>query len=191
MDLIVERWYSWVEDQVVGTDGASGNRRKTAVGALVRNPFAGRYVEDLSKMVKASVTLGGQLADRLKQAHGAHAVESYGKAGMVGVNGEQEHANALLTTAAATPLREAIGGGKAWISSVTKVGAVGTLLDVPLACKDALYVRSHYDAMTVFAAEAPRPNQILIVFAVASGARLNARVGGLAFADMKGQDGLN
>ena len=116
--------------------------------------------------------------------------QSYGKAGIVGLLGEQEHANALLTTAFAEPLRQALGGGKAWISSYTKRAAPGTTIDVPLASKDALYVRSHYDGMSVNLPDAPMPDEIAVIFCVANRGRINARVGGLKLSDAKGQDGL-
>jgi hypothetical protein len=109
---------------------------------------------------------------------------------MVGVAGEQEHANALITTTFAAPLREAIGGGKAWISSITKLGAPGTPIDIPLASKDALYVRSHYDGMTITFHDAPLPNEIVVILCLANRGRLNARVGGLAPDKIKGMDGL-
>jgi hypothetical protein len=106
------------------------------------------------------------------------------------LGGEQEHANALLTTTFADPLRAAIGGGKSWISSFTKQGPPGTPIDIPLACKDALYVRSHYDGMTIILPGAPQPDEIAVIFCVANRGRINARVGGLQFGDLKGQDGL-
>jgi hypothetical protein len=104
--------------------------------------------------------------------------------------GEQEHANALLTTAFANPLRDAVGGGKAWISSFTKRAAAGATIDIPLACKDALYVRSHYDGMTITLHDAPQPDEVVIILCLANRGRLNARVGGLKLEDVKGQDGL-
>ena len=109
-------------------------------------------------------------------------MQSYGKAGLVGVRGEQEHANALLTTVFANPFRAAIGGA-AWISSVTKVGAPGTPIDVPLNCIDDVYVRSHYDAISLCLPDTPMPDEIALIFCVSSGGRLNARVGGLSYAE--------
>ena len=141
-------------------------------------------------MIEASRELGRLLADLAVQALAPYRAQSYGKAGIVGLAGEQEHANALLTTAFADPLREALGGGKAWISSYTKVGGPGTSIDVPLACKDALYVRSHYDGMTLTLPDAPLPDEVAVIFCVANRGRLNARVGGLRFEEVKGQDGL-
>ena len=116
--------------------------------------------------------------------------QSYGKAGLVGVGGEQEHAVAMLTTVFGNAMRDAVGGGKAWISSMTKRVAPGSTIDIPLAHKDALYVRSHYDGITVTLNDAPLPNEIAIIAAFANRGRLNHRVGGLAAADIKGADGL-
>jgi hypothetical protein len=116
-------------------------------------------------------------------------VESYGKGGIVGLAGEQEHAVACITTIFGDAFRESVGGGRAWISSATKCGSAGQSLDIPLAYKDALYVRSHYDAMTVMIPDSPRPDEILITVAVASGGRIHERVGGLAAIDAVG-DGL-
>ena len=114
---------------------------------------------------------------------------SYGKAAIVGTNGEQEHGNAMLTTVFGNVMREAAGGGKAWISSMTKRGAPGAMIDIPLAHKDALYVRSHYDGMTVMLPDAPQPNEIAIIAVYATRGRPNQRVGGLSAAEIKGQDG--
>ena len=117
-------------------------------------------------------------------------MESYGKGAIVGVNGEQEHAVAFLTTAFGDALRNAVGGGEAWISSATKRGESGSRLDIPLAHKDALYVRSHYDAVEVSVPDAPLPNEILIVCVVANQGRLDERLGGVKASEIVGEDGL-
>lgn len=163
--------------------------RRCAVAAVVSNPCAGRYVADLGGLVAWSVGLGVELGELAVRTLAVPA-QSYGKGGIAGVAGEQEHANALLTTAFADGLRRAVGGARAWISSVTKVGGPGTAIDVPLAHKDALFVRSHYDAIEVRIPDAPLPDEIVVVVALASGGRLNARVGGLAAGDALGEDGL-
>jgi len=164
--------------------------RKVAVAAIVENPYAGRKVDDLQPMIAASEELGREMGKLLLETFGPYDVQSYGKAGIAGLAGEQEHANALLTTTFANPLRDVVGGGKAWISSFTKRAAPGTPIDVPLASKDALYVRSHYDGMTVQLPDAPAPDEIAVIFCVANRGRIGARVGGLKFEDIKGQDGL-
>ena len=156
---------------------------RVVVTAVVENPYVDRYVADLSPMVEASRALGEQMAQEAVKAMGGTSVQSYGKAGLVGVRGEQEHANALLTTTFANPFRDAIGGASAWISSVTKVGGPGTPIDIPLNCVDDVYVRSHYDAVTVCLPDTPMPDEIALMFCVASGGRLNARVGGLSYAE--------
>ncbi|MGD9942121.1 MAG: amino acid synthesis family protein [Burkholderiaceae bacterium] len=191
MKLSIRRWLTHVEHKLVEAGQTHAEPlRKVAVAAVIENPFGDGYRADLSAGIAASEQLGEQLAQQLLSAFGPYPVQSYGKAGIVGTAGEQEHANALLTTTFADPLRKAVGGGKAWISSMTKVGGPGTLIDIPLASKDALYVRSHYDGLSLCLAGAPLPDEIAIIFAVANRGRLNARVGGLALADAVGRDGL-
>jgi len=163
---------------------------KAAVIVTLKNPYAGKYQEDLSELIQESAQLGAMIGKKLVSLMGDHPIQSYGKAGIVGVAGEQEIINALLTTTFANPIREAIGGGKAWISSFTKVGGPGTSIDVPLAHKDALYVRSHYDGMSLTLHDGPMPDEVAIIFCVASRGRINARVGGLAVEKIQGQDGL-
>ena len=160
--------------------------RKAAVIGVLKNPFVGQYVDDLKPLITASAGLGGQLAARLMEAIGAHEVQSYGKGGLVGLGGEQEHANALLTTTFATPFRDRIGPDcTAWISSMTKVSAPGTLIDVPMNAITDVYVRSHYDGMSLVVPDAPMPNEIALIFCVATRGRLNARVGGMTFGESK------
>jgi len=152
---------------------------KVAAMAVVRNPLAGMgFVDDLSALVEPSEQLGRELGARALELLGG-SVQSYGKAAICGIGGEQEHANACLTSAFGNALREAIGGGEAWISSATKVGAPGTAIDVPLAYKDELWVRSHYDAIEVRVPDAPMPDEIVVIAAVADRGRLHARLGGM------------
>jgi hypothetical protein len=107
------------------------------------------------------------------------------------LNGELEHAAALLTTVYANPIRDAIGGGKAWISSMTKVAAPGASIDVPMNHKDDVYVRSHYDAMTIALPETPMPDEIAIIFCLASHGRIGARVGGLTHDEVLAREGAS
>ncbi|MCC6949701.1 MAG: amino acid synthesis family protein [Bradyrhizobiaceae bacterium] len=191
MKLRTRKWYSFVEHE----DGCAGEvqgvpLRKVAVAAIVENPYANRQVTDLSPLIDASEELGREMSKLLVSVLGPYEVQSYGKAGIAGLAGEQEHANALLTTKFADPLRQAVGGGKAWISSFTKRATAGVPIDIPLACKDALYVRSHYDGMTILLPDAPLPNEIAVIFCVANRGRIHARVGGLKYEDKKGEDGL-
>lgn len=153
--------------------------RRVAAVAIVENPYAGRYVDDLMPIIDASIRLGEEIAGIAVDSFGKHEVQSYGKGGIVGVDGEQEHANALLTTAFANPIRDAIGGGDAWISSFTKKGGPGTPIDIPMNHIGDVYVRSHYDGMSLVLPDAPMPDEIAIIFCLASRGRLNARVGGL------------
>ncbi|WPO43868.1 amino acid synthesis family protein [Tardiphaga sp. 42S5] len=165
--------------------------RRVAAVAIVANPYAGRYVGDLSEAIAASVEVGAVLAKLAVEAMGSYKVESYGKGGVVGLGGELEHANAMLTTTFATPLREAVGGAEAWIPSFTKLAAPGCLIDVPLAHKDALYVRSHYDGVSVtLPPDAPAADEVALIVCLANRGRLNARVGGLNARDIGGKDGL-
>ena len=190
MKLRIRRWFNFVEHHVDHSRENAAPLRKVAVAAVVENPYAGQQVEDLRPMIAASEELGREMGKVLVETLGPYPVQSYGKAGIAGLAGEQEHANALLTTTFANPLRELVGGGKAWIPSFTKRAVPGVQIDVPLACKDALYVRSHYDGMTVVLPDAPWPDEIVVIFCVANRGRISARVGGLKFEDMKGEDGL-
>lgn len=192
MQLHVRSFHTFIEHKIV----EAGKRadvplRKVAAIAVIENPYAGTYVEDLSPLIEMSAELGRELAALAVRAMEPYRGESYGKAAIVGIAGEQEHGNALVTTTFAEPLRKAVGGGKAWISSFTKRAVPGTAIDVPLAYKDALYVRSHYDGMTVALPDTPQPDEIAIIVCLANRGRLNARVGGLARNQAKGQDGLS
>lgn len=164
--------------------------RKVAAVAIVDNPFAGRFVEDLSSLTRASDAIGREICAIAVRLLAPDRAVSYGKAAIVGTNGEQEHGNAMLTTVFGNVMREAAGGGKAWISSMTKRAAPGAMIDIPLAHKDALYVRSHYDGMTLTLPDAPQPNEIAIIAVYATRGRPNHRVGGLSASEIKGQDGL-
>ncbi len=180
MTIRIRRSFAIVEERTeeAGRIAAQPLRRVAAV-AVVENPYAGRYVEDLKPMIDGSAQLGRQIAAIALTAFGSHAVQSYGKGGIVGTAGEQEHANALLTTTFANPIRDAIGGGDAWISSFTKKGGPGTLIDIPMNHVDEVYVRSHYDGMSLVLPDAPMPDEIAIIFCIANRGRLNARVGGI------------
>jgi hypothetical protein len=164
--------------------------RKAAAVAIVDNPFAGRFVEDLSSLTRASEAIGREICAIAVGLLAPDQAVSYGKAAVVGTNGEQEHGNAMLTTVFGNVMREAAGGGKAWISSMTKRATPGAMIDIPLAHKDALYVRSHYDGMTLTLPDAPQPNEIAIIAVYATRGRPNHRVGGLSASEIKGQDGL-
>ena len=189
----IRKWYTLVEETLAGEGGgtdALGPVRRVVVAAAIRNPYAGRYSEELGAIVGDSPLLGAAFGARLVAALAGVPAQSYGKSALVGTAGELEHGNAFLTTAFANPVRTALGGGRAWISSTGKRAALGASIDVPLAHKDALYVRSHYDTITVSFPDAPAPDEVVVIFAVASRGRINARLGGLRAEDVKGQDGL-
>jgi hypothetical protein len=152
--------------------------RKAACAVVFRNPYAEReWSDDLSELVEPSAELGGLIGERVAEALGA-PVESHGKAVLVGLGGEQEHGNAAKTTTFGNPFREAFGGGRAWLPSTTKRCAPGAPVDVPLCFKDEIWVRSHYDTITVSVPDAPGPDEIVLIGAVASRGRINARLGG-------------
>jgi hypothetical protein len=189
----IRRWHEFYEEILATETGerADGEPvRKVAVAAVLENPYAGRFSRELGLLVDDSSQLGREMGGRLVAALKGVPAESYGKACIVGLEGEYEHGNALLTTAFADPIRHALGGGKAWISSTGKRGSAGTTIDIPLAHKDALYVRSHYDTMTVTVADAPGPREIVVLFAVATRSRLHARLGGVKATEIQGRDGL-
>lgn len=182
MELKVRRTWTVVEERFVdaGRD-ADIPLRKVAVVTVIENPYLGRYVEDLSPLINVSPAMGAQMAKPALAAMAPFEVQGYGKGGLVGTGGEQEHANALLTTVFANPIRDAIGRADAWISSVTKVVAPGTPIDVPMNCIHDVYVRSHYDAMTLMLPDAPMPDEIALIFCLSNRGRINARVGGLTY----------
>jgi hypothetical protein len=164
--------------------------RKSVAIAVVENPFAGRFVEDLSGLTKASEAIGREICAIAVAMLAPYQPVSYGKAAVIGLAGEQEHGNAMLTTVFGNVMRDAAGGGKAWISSMTKRAGPGATIDIPLAHKDALYVRSHYDGITITLHDAPLPDEIAVICAYASRGRPNHRVGGLTANEIKGTDGL-
>lgn len=166
--------------------------RKAAAMAVIENPFAGRHVPDLDQLVAVGEMLGGLLGERAVRALGIspEQVESYGKAAIVGEDGELEHAAAILHPKLGAPLRAAVQQGAALIPSAKKRGGMGAAIDVPLGHKDAAFVRSHFDAMEVRVADAPRRDEIVVVVVVTDSGRPLPRIGGLAAADVVGKDGL-
>ena len=159
--------------------------------ALVKNPFAGRYAEELQPAMEALKPLGAMLTERLVAALGGDvaAIDGYGKGAIVGTDGEIEH-GALWHVPGGYAMRERLGASKAIVPSAMKVGAFGARLDVPLGHTNAAYVRSHFDAIEVSAPDGPRPDEILFVLAMACGGRIHSRMGGLEAWQVKGEDGL-
>ena len=179
--LEVRKILAHVEDirSVAGRTDKDGVLRKVVVSAVVKNPYAGLgYVEDLSEIIDGSAAVASDIGARAIELLSAPA-QSYGKAGLVGLAGEQEHVNAAVTSVFGNAFRDAIGGGEAWITSVTKPSGVDAVIDVPLAFKDEVWVRSHYDAVTVHIPDAPHSDELVVIAAVSNRGRINARVGGM------------
>jgi hypothetical protein len=166
--------------------------RRAAAVAVIENPFAGRYVEDLSELSDIGEELGALLAEKAVAALGipGERAESYGKAAAVGENGELEHAAAILHPKLGAPVRKALTKGAALIPSSKKRGGLGVALDIPLGHKDAAFVRSHFDGMEVRINDAPRANEIMVAVAITDSGRPHPRVGGLKKDEIKGLDGL-
>jgi len=166
--------------------------RKALAMAVIDNPFAGRYVENLDELVAIGEELGALLGARCVAALGIEPgqAQSYGKAAIVGEAGELEHAAAILHPKLGAPLRVAVEKGAALVPSSKKIGGLGTAIDVPLGHKDAAYVRSHFDAMEARVADAPRANEIVVAIVVTDSGRPLPRVGGLKASEIQGTDGL-
>jgi hypothetical protein len=166
--------------------------RKAAAAAVIVNPFAGAYAEDLAELIAIGDELGQLLAERAVAALGVDParVESYGKAAAVGEDGELEHAAAILHPKLGAPFRKVLGRGAALIPSSKKRGGLGVVVDIPLGHKDAAFVRSHFDAMQIQINDAPRAGEILVAVAVTDSGRPLPRVGGLTKDGIQGVDGL-
>ena len=159
--------------------------------AVIRNPFAGSYIQDIESFMDDLKPLGLEMARSLVAALGGDPkrIEGYGKGAIVGAAGELEH-GALWHVPGGYAMREVLGGTKAIVPSTKKVGPPGSRLDIPVTHINASYVRSHFDAMEVGINDAPRADEILLVLVMTTGARVHARVGGLKASDIKGEDGL-
>jgi hypothetical protein len=183
----------WVEEthSEIGQTISPPTRKAVAV-AVIKNPFAGSYTEDLTPLMDIGADLGALLGDKCIAALGIEPAqaESYGKAAMVGEGGELEHAAAILHPKLGAPLRKAVEKGAALVPSSKKMGGPGQVLDVPLGHKDAAYVRSHFDGIEVRLNDAPRPGEIMVAVAVTDSGRPLPRVGGLTHEDAIGEDGL-
>jgi Amino acid synthesis len=181
-------------DEVLSEQGQVINppTRRAAAIAVIENPFAGKFVDDLTALMDIGEELGELLGMRAVAALGVKPsqIESYGKAALVGENGELEHAAAILHPKLGKPLRVAVEKGAALVPSSKKRGTLGTPLDIPLGHKDAAFVRSHFDGMEVRVNDAPRANEILVAVAVTDSGRPLPRVGGLQKHEIKGEDGL-
>jgi len=207
MKATVRKYQTVVEETLreIGIDIDPPTRKATAM-AVIANPFAGHYQEDLSLLMDIGAELqedlsllmdiGAELGDILgRKAVAALGIDptdaqSYGKAAIVGSRGELEHAAAILHPKLGAPLRAAVGKGAALVPSVKKMGDLGSAIDVPLGHKDAAYVRSHFDGMEVRISDAPRAGEIVVCVAVTDSGRPLPRVGGLTHEEDEGKDGL-
>ncbi|MDP5007435.1 MAG: amino acid synthesis family protein [Glaciimonas sp.] len=189
----IRKWYTQIDETLANENGilADGaSLKKITIAAAIQNPYAGKYSENLEQILNNSPALGKEFGRCLVAALAGEEFESYGKSCIVGSNGEYEHGNAFLTPIMVMPIREALGGGKAWIPSSGKRGVIGTEIDIPLAHKNALYVPSHYDTVTTKFFDAPMSDEVVVIFSVATRGRLHARLGGLKAGEIVGQDGL-
>ncbi|GER13798.1 amino acid synthesis family protein [Variovorax boronicumulans] len=175
----------------MGQDVTPPTRRAVAI-AVIENPYAGRYSENLDELIAIGEELGALLGQKAVKALGIEPgqAQSYGKAAIVGERGELEHAAAILHPKLGAPLRVAVEKGAALVPSAKKQGTLGTAIDVPLGHKDAAFVRSHFDAVEARVSDAPRANEIVVAVAVTDSGRPLPRVGGLQASEIKGEDGL-
>lgn len=193
MPAVVVRKFLVQVEEIFHEGGPKAARplKRGAVVAVIANPFAGRYVEEITGFMEDLKPLGLDMARRLIDAigDGVQAIEGYGKGAIVGAAGELEH-GALWHNPGGYAMRELLGDAKAIVPSTKKVGGPGTRIDIPITHINASYVRSHFDAIEIGVGDAPRGDEMAVILAMTTGARIHARVGGLAAADIKGEDGL-
>jgi len=193
MPAVVVRKFLVQVEEIFHEGGPPAARppKRGAIVAVIANPFAGRYVEEITGFMEDLKPLGLEMARRLIDAigDGVAAVEGYGKGAIVGAAGELEH-GALWHNPGGYAMRELLGNAKAIVPSTKKVGGPGTRIDIPITHINASYVRSHFDAIEIGVGDAPRSDEMAVILAMTTGARVHARVGGLAAADIKGEDGL-
>lgn len=191
-DVVIRKIVTSVEE-VFHEGGPRANTppRRASIMAVIKNPYAGAYHEDIQPFMEDLKPLGLMMANRLLDALGGDPklIEGYGKGAIVGAGGEIEH-GALWHAPGGYVMREVLGGAKAIVPSTKKVGGVGTRLDVPVTHVDASYVRSHFDSIEVGLNDAPRADEMAVILVMTTGARVHNRAGGLAAKDIKGEDGL-
>lgn len=193
MDIKIRKYYTFVEEiKADGQKEVEGNNVRASIAVVFENPFAGKFVEDLSPLSEFSASIAPELVEKVLRAAGIEQseAESYGKAAIIGGNGELEHGAALMHPTLGKPFRAGLGGGKAIIPSAKKMGYPGCAIDVPLHYKDAAFVRSHFDAMEVRIPDAPRDNELVLILSVTNCGRPHPRVGGLTKEEAKCEDGL-
>lgn len=190
-DFTLRKTMLFVED--IHHDGGPAPvhpRRRAAIVALVANPFAGGYTDDLQSAMEDLKPLGLMMTDRLIDAMGGpERIDGYGKAAMAGENGELEH-TALWHVPGGYAMRARLGEARAIVPSSMKQGGPGTRIDIPLGHINAAYVRSHFDGMEVGLPDGPRADELLFALAMSRGGRIHDRMGGLTVAEVKGEDGL-
>jgi Amino acid synthesis len=193
MSLVEVRKFATVVEEVFHEGGPPAARplKQGASLAVIRNPYAGRYVADILPLMEDLKPLGVEMAKRLIAALGVapREIEAYGKGAIVGAGGELEH-GALWHAPGGYGMREVLGGTKAIVPATKKVGGVGARLDVPLAHINAAYVRSHFGAVEVGLPDAPKADEVVYILAMSTGPRIHARAGGLQASEIKGEDGL-
>ncbi len=191
--LQVRTIYTIVEETSMdGVKTLEKPTRKAACAVVFKNPYAGKYQEDLSLLYTWSEELGEILTKKSVAVLGIdpEEVESYGKAAICGMAGEREHCAALMHPALGKPIRANVGGGRALLPSAKKMGGPGCAIDLPLGHKNAAFVRSHFDAMEVRIPDAPMDNELVLIVGVTDSGRPAPRVGGLTVDEIKGKDGL-
>ncbi|CAN5398778.1 amino acid synthesis family protein [soil metagenome] len=191
-EIVIRKRITLVEDIFhEGGKPATQPLRRGAILCVIRNPFAGRYVEDIAGFMDDLTPLGVAMAGSLLKALGGDpaTVQGYGKGAIIGSAGELEH-GALWHVPGGYAMREILGEAKAIVPSAKKVGGPGARLDVPVTHINASYVRSHFDAMEVGISDAPRADELLLALVMTTGSRIHARVGGLKASEIKGEDGL-
>ena len=193
MPAVVVRKFLVQVEEIFHDGGPPAARplKRGVVVAILANPFAGRYVEEITGFMDDLKPLGLEMARRLIGAigEGTSAVEGYGKGAIVGAAGELEH-GALWHNPGGYAMRELLGNAKAIVPSTKKIGGPGTRIDIPITHINASYVRSHFDAIEIGVTDAPRSDEMAVILAMTTGARIHARVGGLAAREIKGEDGL-
>ena len=192
MSLIEVRKFVTMIEEIWHEGGpiAATPLRMGAIAAVLKNPYAGSYVQDILPMMDALKPFGLEMSKRLIAALGEpKKIEGFGKGAIVGEAGELEH-GALWHVPGGYAMRELLGNAKAIVPSTKKVGGPGARLDIPVTHINASYVRSHFNAMEVGVADAPRADEMVLVLVMTTGARVHNRVGGLKASDIKGEDGL-
>ena len=193
MPEIAVRKYAVTVEEIFheGGPAASVPLKRGAALAVIANPYAGRYVEDIQGFMDDLKPFGLAMAQRLLAAMGgdAQAIQGYGKGAIVGAAGELEH-GALWHVPGGYAMRELLGDAKAIVPSTKKVGGPGTRLDIPVTHVNASYVRSHFDSFEIGITDAPRADELLFALVMTTGPRIHARVGGLKASEIKGEDGL-